>query len=205
MERGNPRVSRRRASKPPVCDVHPHPLVHVPPPPRLPTFTNPASDLPEHRREPAVDRNAPSGAHLSVSPATTEWFEEGTRPPEPTQEPEPVPVAARRAESSRRRRQRVVITGVCALGLTVFALAALRAGRTRAADQPSVAESPTSTPAAVAQPVAAAAPAGVEAHPALPAVTPMAPVATAPHRAPPPSKADPRRTAAKRAYTPQSL
>jgi hypothetical protein len=202
----------------PVYDVHLGRTVQVPRPPRLPTFPTPTSNLIEGTTEPRLEGSSPSGPHLSVSPATTEWFESGNRPPDPTQEPEPVPAAVRGAEGSRRRRQRVVLAGVCALGLTVFALASVRAGRIHAAYSPSFAASTTPAPAAVqpapsaiaaihvAQPTASPTAASLVAQPdpqaaaAPPAATTNARKATAPS-----SKADSRRAGTKRAYSPQSL
>jgi hypothetical protein len=103
----------------------------------------------------------------------------------------------------------VVIAGVCALGVTVFALAALRAGGILAADRSSLAESPTPAAAAIAQPAPPATIASTIVQPTAPAASAASASASpsAAHKATPPAKVDPRRASSKRSsqYSPQSL
>jgi len=131
--------------------------VRVPPPPRLPSLHEPVSRVRARDTQSEIElvlgglksvppqpgdgpaRDAPDAAHVrassapSAKPSADHASFDNPRfetPPPPADTTEGM---ADRAESARRRRQRVVLAAVCSFGAVVFALAALRGSHGRAA------------------------------------------------------------------------
>jgi hypothetical protein len=137
-----------------------------------------------------------------VTPLTADWFDAHIGTVEPTEEVEGVDAAAvLRIEDARRRRQRIVVSAVCVLGLGVLALAALRGTRPQWAGLSSVVESRAIAQVAVV-PVPIASPPVIESPPTPSAATalPVAPSVKASK-----AKSQSRPTRSHRVHRPQSI
>ena len=195
------------------------PYVYVPPPPRVPSFPPAISEVFERatqQKSPSawraggvVSGESEPGARavrnacpVSATPLTADWFDAHISTVGPTEEVEGVDAAAvLRIEAARRRRQRIVVSAVCVLGLGVLALAAFRGTRPQATGLSSVVESRAIAPVAVV-PVPTASPPVIESPPTPSAATalPVAPSVKA-SRAKPQS----RPSRSHRVYRPQSI
>jgi hypothetical protein len=168
------------------------------------------SSAPSTPPEPWPGAVAPTGGDaqgISVSPAACEWFEAGaSAAPESVAAPAPE-IVPPRVEASRRRRQKVVLTAVCALGAAVFVLAGLRFAHRAVMGNESSGQTVAAAPvAAPPPPVPQAAMTAV----AAPAPRANAPVSQAANATPakattPASKGVARPVRPRNAYSPQSL
>jgi hypothetical protein len=137
-----------------------------------------------------------------VTPLTANWFDAHINAMEPTEEVEGVDAAAvLRIEAARRRRQRIVVSAVCVLGLGVLALAALRGTRPQWAGLSSVVESRAIAPVAVV-PVPTASPPAIES-PSTPSAATALPAAPSVKASQAKSQSRPSRS--HRVYRPQSI
>jgi hypothetical protein len=128
---------------------------------------------------PAPDMEA---AWLSAPhPAQDEWFE---TPPLLTEPPPPPPPRDERAEASRKRRTRIVLTAVCGFGAFILLLAVVRMALRSAPTEPTAS---AATRAATGMPVTA---------PSAPAIASPPPVASPPVAAAEPNDAQPTQSSA---------
>jgi hypothetical protein len=188
--------------------------VYVPRPPRVPRFGTVLPDLFDADTEsdvgvPPASSTAPKAdtvpvpaqvGAISVSPAACDFFEAGARPPEPIEALAPEVVVPPRTEALRKRRAKVVITAVCALGAAVFVLAGLRMAQRAPTSDPPVPVEQTQAAAVPTAPVPAA---GTPA-PQSPAAGSKPTDATRAKATPAPKGAA-RPVRPQRPYTPQSI